>query len=116
MSLINLLNCVKKTQIYPTIFRPANISSFWKRKGDKSDLDNDRGVFNVTKIQSIMDKMIYNDIYEPFDAQMSCSNIGARKNRNFRDHISTVKTLISRFTTWPSSLCLGWLDKKERRF
>ena len=28
MSLLNLLNCVKKTQIYPTIFRPANISSF----------------------------------------------------------------------------------------
>ena len=40
-SLLKLFNLVKKTQKYPSIFSPANISSFWKRKGDKSDLEND---------------------------------------------------------------------------
>ena len=66
------------------------ISSFWKKK-----CDNDHGVFNVTKIRSIMDKMIYNDIYGVVDANMSCSNIGARKNRNIRDHLFVINGIIN---------------------
>ena len=51
ISLLKLLNLVKKSQTYPSIFHPANISSFWKKKGDKSDLDNDRGFFNLFLIE-----------------------------------------------------------------
>ena len=80
--MLKLFNFVKSKQIYPKIFQQSNISSFWKKKGDKSDLDNDRGVFNVTKIRSILDKMIYNDIYDTVDESMSASNIGARKHRD----------------------------------
>ena len=58
-------------------------------------MDNDRGVFNVTKIRSVMDKMIYNDIYDIVDANMSCSNIGARKNRNIRDHLFVINAIIN---------------------
>ena len=89
-SLLKLYNLVKRKQQYPTIFQKSNISSFWKKKGEKSDLDNDRGVFNVTKIRSILDKIIYNDIYDKVDANMSCSNIGARKQRNIRDHLFVI--------------------------
>ena len=89
---------MKQTQTYPSIFHPSNISSFWKKKGDKSDLDNDRGVFNVTKIRSILDKMINNDIYRIVDANMSCSNIGARKNRNIRDHLFVINAIINDVT------------------
>ena len=32
-------------------------------------------VFNVVKIRSILDKMIYNDFYDIIDSSMSCSNI-----------------------------------------
>ena len=94
-SLLKLYNLVKRKQIYPTIFQKSNISSFWKKKGDKSDLDNDRGVFNVVKIRSILDKIIYNDIYEKVDASMSCSNIGARKHRNIRDHLFVINGIIN---------------------
>ena len=92
---MKLLNSVKLSQTYPTIFQPSNISSFWKKKGDKSDLDNDRGVFNVTKIRSILDKMVYNDVYETIDSSMSCSNIGARKNRNIRDHLFVINGILN---------------------
>ena len=94
-SLLKLFNLVKRKQKYPTIFQKSNISSFWKKKGDKSDLDNDRGVFNVTKIRSILDKIIYNDIYDRVDASMSCSNIGAWKNRNIRDHLFVINGIIN---------------------
>ena len=95
VSLLQLFNLVKKTQTYPSILSPANISTFWKKKGDKSDLENDRGVFNVTKIRSIMDRMIYNDLYDIIDANMSCSNIGARKNRNINDHLFVINGVIN---------------------
>ena len=94
-SLLRLLNCVRRTQIYPSILTPSNISSIWKRKGSKSDLDNDRGIFSVTKIQSIMDKMIYNDSYDTIDKSMSCSNIGARKNINIREHLFVINGIMN---------------------
>ena len=66
-SLMKLFNLVKRKQKYPDILQPSNISSFYKKKGDKSDLNNDRGVFNVVKIRSILDKLIYNDKYDIID-------------------------------------------------
>ena len=51
LSLLNLCNAVKDKQIYPEIFQYSNISSIYKKKGDKSDLNNDRGIFNVVKIR-----------------------------------------------------------------
>ena len=60
-SLLKFYNLVKKKQIYPGILQPSNISSFYKLKGQRSDLNNDRGVFNVVKLRSILNKLIYND-------------------------------------------------------
>ena len=94
-SLLVLFNLIKKKQVYPSILQPSNISSFYKKKGDKSDLNNDRGVFNVVKVRSILDKLIYNDIYEKVDNSMSCSNIGARKQRNIRDHLFVINGIVN---------------------
>ena len=87
ISILNMFNLVKRHQVYPDIFLPANISSFHKNKGRKDDLNFDRGVFNVVKIRTILDKLILNEKYEIIDKSMSCSNIGARKGRNIRDHL-----------------------------
>jgi hypothetical protein len=97
-SLLRFCNLVKKKQIYPFILQPSNISSFYKLKGERSDLNNDRGVFNVVKVRSIIDKLIYNDKYETIDQSMSCSNIGARKNRNIRDHLFVVNAILNDVT------------------
>ena len=42
--------------------------------------------------------MIYNDIYATVDSNMSCSNIGARKDRNIRDHLFVVHAIINDVT------------------
>ena len=81
ISFLKLCNLVKKKQIYPDIFQPSNISSIYKKKGEKSDLNNDRGIFNVVKIRSILEKLVYNEKYEAVEASMSSSNIGAGKIR-----------------------------------
>ena len=64
LSLLKLCNSVKTRQVYPSIFQPSNITSLYKNKGEKADLNNDRGIFNVVKIRSILDKLVYNTNYE----------------------------------------------------
>ena len=49
-SMLRMFNLMKRKQIYPSIFQASNISSFYKKSGDKTDMNNDRGVFNVVKI------------------------------------------------------------------
>ena len=51
--------------------------------------------FNVVKVRTILDKLIYNDFYATIDSSMSSSNIGARKNRNIRDHIFVVNSIFN---------------------
>ena len=91
---MQFLNIIKSRQTYPSILQISNITSFWKRKGDKTDLDNERGIFNVPKIRSILDKLIFSDIYQTVDNNMSSSNIGGRKNRNIRDHLFVVHAIM----------------------
>ena len=57
-SLLKLCNRVKSDQTYPSIFHPANITSLYKNRGEKSDFNNQRGIFNVVKIGSILDRLI----------------------------------------------------------
>ena len=94
-SMLRTFNMIKRKQIYPQIFQSANISLFYKNKGDNADLNNDRGVFNVVKIRSILDKLVYADIYNVVDASMSSSNIGARRHRNIRDHLFVINGILN---------------------
>jgi hypothetical protein len=110
ISLLKFYNLVKKKQIYPKILQPSNISSFYKLKGERSDLNNDRGVFNVVKVRSIIDKLIYNDKYETIDQSMSCSNIGARKNRNIRDHLFVVNAILNDVTKCKKDIDIEIMD------
>ena len=73
----------------------TNITSIYKNKGSRLDLDIDRGIFNVSKVRSIMDKLIYNDFCDLIDENMSDSNIGARRNRNIRDNLFVVYGVIN---------------------
>ena len=51
VSILKMFNLIKNQQVYPEIFQISNISSFYKNKGAKNDLNNDRGVFNVVKLE-----------------------------------------------------------------
>ena len=93
-SLLHFCNEVKSRQVYPEVLHPSNITSLYKNKGEKADLNNDRGIFNVVKIRSILDKLVYNEKYEVIDKNMSSSNIGGRKNRNIRDHLFVINAIL----------------------
>ena len=66
----------------PKNIQLANITSIYKNKGSRQELKNDRGIFILSVIRKILDKMIYRD---DIDQHMSDSNIGARRNKNEDD-------------------------------
>ena len=76
-----------------------SITSFYKNKGSRSSLENDRGVFNVTKLRSLLEKLIYKDTYKNIESQLSSSNVGGRKARNIRDHLFVIHGLINYVTS-----------------
>ena len=71
------------------------ITSIYKNKGLKSLLRNERGIFNLSKVRSILDKLLYNDVYDTVDNSLSCSNAGGRRGRSIRDQLFIVYGVIN---------------------
>ena len=95
LSLLKLLNKVKSEQKLPDHFQYANISTIYKNKGSRLNMDNDRGIFVVSALRMILDSLIYNDKYSHIDRNMTNSNIGARRDRNIRDHLFIVYGIVN---------------------
>ena len=94
-SLILLSNKSKDECEIPDFVQLSNITSIYKNRGSKSDLDSDRGVFNVATVRSIIDKLVYNDYYDLVDMNMSDSNVGGRRGRNIRDNLFIINGVIN---------------------
>ena len=94
-SLLSLFNLIKENMIIPEFFESMSITSFHKSKGSKNLLSNDRGIFNLPKVRSILDRIIYNENYKTIDKNLSFSNAGGRKNRSIRDHLFVVHSIFN---------------------
>ena len=70
-SLLLLCNSVKSELLIPDFITYTDITSIYKSKGEKCDLDNDRGIFGVSKVRSIIEKLVFQDQYEIVDENMS---------------------------------------------
>ena len=95
LPLLHILNKMKETNEIPDFIRMADICTIYKGKGSKNELINDRGVFLVTIIRSILMRLIYMDFYKMLDESMSDAQVGARKGKNIRNHIWIVNGIIS---------------------
>ena len=89
------MNGIKQHFIIPDYFTLSNITSIYKNKGSKSDLNNDRGIFIISVFKKVLDKLTYNEFYETIDSNMSDSNIGSRKCQNIRNHLFIVYSVIN---------------------
>ena len=58
-SLCKLFNMSKNDLEVPDFFESMSITSLYKSKGLKSDILNERGYFNLPKVKSLLDKVIY---------------------------------------------------------
>ena len=94
-STLSLMNQVKQTMKIPRSMQISNITSIWKKKGSQQDMSNERGIFVLTAVRKILDKLTYLDKYPDIEMSMSGSNIGARRNRNIRDHLFIIHGVIN---------------------
>ena len=94
-ALLILVNDIKKDLKLVDFFKPADIISIYKNKGSRFDMNNDRGIFILTVFKKILDKLLYFDLYDEIDKNMSPSNIGARKKRNIRNHLLIIYGIIN---------------------
>jgi hypothetical protein len=94
-AVLKMMNIIKQQQIFPEPLGYCNITSIYKNKGSRKEFDNYRGIFRVTILRSILDKLIYNDEYPIIDENISDSNVGARKGRNIRDNIFVINAILN---------------------
>ena len=94
-ALIMLMNGVKSAFYIPHFLELADITSLFKMKGSRMDLVNDRGIFILSVIREILDKLIYQDKYDDIAQGMSDSNIGAQKKKGIKNHLFVVYGIIN---------------------
>ena len=94
LPILKLFNKIKEENFIPEFIRKADITTIYKGKGEKSNLENDRGIFLVTTFRSILMKLIYRDKYVLIDSKMSDSQVRGRKGKNVRNHTRVLNGII----------------------
>ena len=86
ISLVEFLNQIKITGLIPDFLKESSITTIPK-PGSKFELKNERGIFKLSIVRSLLLRLIYNRQYCIIYSNMTYSNIGARKKKGCRNHI-----------------------------
>ena len=112
-AILILMNKIKDQQQYPQALQTCNISSIYK-KGKRNIFGNYRGVFRLTVLRSILDRLIYNDVYPVVDSNLTDANVGARKGRNIRDNLFVLNAVTNSVTRGKEDPCeIGIYDAEK---
>ena len=95
LGLLSLVNGIKKEIYFPKFMQLANIFTIYKNKGSRMEMKNDRGIFILSVFRKFLDNLLYSDKYPFIDKSMSDSNIGARKDKNIKNHLFVVYGVIN---------------------
>ena len=74
-----MFNKIKEVGKLPLFMKKATISTFPKA-GSKLVLKNERGIFVLNSVRTILMRLVYKTKYETINSHMSDSNVGGRKN------------------------------------
>ena len=89
LAVLRLLNMIKDQQCFPEALNRCNITSLHKKKA-RNNFENYRGVFRVSVLRSILDRLMYNKSYDIIDGSLTDANVGARKHRSCRDNLFVI--------------------------
>ena len=92
-SILIMMNKIKDQMDTPEFMELANIISFYKGKGPTDDIEFERGIFILSIIRMIKDRLIYNDVEGVIE--MSDSQVGARTKFNIRNHLFVMYSVIN---------------------
>ena len=95
LAVLKLMNKTKQQQKIPRSMQSCNITSIYKNKGPRNKFGSYRGIFRVTVLRNILDRLIYNDMYQTLDSNLSDCNVGNRRNRNIRDNLFVINAVLN---------------------
>ena len=84
-SVLLMMNKIKRFLAQPEFMNMANVTSLWKRKGAKDEIENERGIFILSVLRMIKDRLIHNDVKSV--VTMSDSQVGSREEYSLRNHL-----------------------------
>ena len=94
-ALLLLCNGIKNNFTIPDFMSKQNICTVYKNKGSRLDMKNERGIFLLTSLRKVLDNLLYHDLYEDIDENMSDSNVGARRGRQVKNHLFIMHGVIN---------------------
>ena len=56
-------------------------------------------------LRSILDGLVYNDIYPMVDSNLSCANVGSRKGHNVRDNLFVLYAIMNSIKSGSDAAC-----------
>ena len=92
-SLIVMLNRLKRAKLIATFMNYTNVTTVPK-KGSRIEPKNERGIFRVAVVRSILMRLIYNMKYPMIDKNISDFQMGARKKKGCKNNIFISNGLI----------------------
>ena len=113
--IIVIMNKIKDQGIYPQELQSCNISPIYN-KGKRNIFDNYRGIFRLTILRSILDRLIYSDVYPIIDRHLTDANVGARKGRNIRDNLFVLNAVTNLIIRGKQEACEIGVYNTEKCF
>ena len=104
LAILLLVYRIKENNEFPEALRLCDITSIFK-KGKGNNFNNYRGVFRVMILRSILDRLVYNDIYPVVDGNLTYANVGSRKGRNVRDNLFVLYAVMNSIKTGGEDAC-----------
>ena len=98
IAILKLMNKIKDQQVIPKSMQICNIPSIYKNKGPQKKLNSYKGIFRVTVLRNILDRLIYNDLYLSIDSHLCDCNVGNGKGRNIRDNLFVLNAILNAWT------------------
>ena len=112
-SLAMLFNRIKNETNIPDKMRYKKVTALYKGKGPMMLRDSDRGIFTSTVLNCILQKLLLRDNYEEENANLSDSNIGARKKKNIRNNTFVMNSVIHDAITNNKAIDIGVYDYQK---
>ena len=92
-SLLLMFNKIKENSFIPYFMNCANITTVPK-KGNQIELQNERGIFRVSVLRSILMNLIYERKYPEVDKRISECQMGGRKQKGCKNNIFILNGII----------------------
>ena len=90
-AILKLVNGMKSKHYIPDPVKMSNITTIYKSRGSRHELENDRGIFSLRVFRKLMDKLIYQEKYPLIDKNMSNSKYWgsekAKYQKSFIHHL-----------------------------